>query len=539
MRKPVAIATGLALVFGLLIFVPIAAFLAITAGTAANSQCVDTAAMPVDAGGPVRVPLAGPWVTTSEWGMRRHPVRGDFSKHYGLDFAGGATAIVAPKAGVVTKTPTTPGEGNEIVLDHGAGVTTKYKHLAARAVEVGDQVWAGRRIGTMGNTGVWSTGAHLHFEVWRDGQDLNPRTWLNLTGKSGTGPPAAAQGDSDGPDSDDGVIAVDRSRTAPGGRVNAVTATPEAIGPYKGEQLVNAGHIIAAGRAMDLDARTITIGVMAAMGESSLVNIDRGDAVGPDSRGLFQQRSNGAWGTYRDRMDPRTATTNFFKALIKVPGYKNLEPTIAAHRTQRNADPNHYTRFWRDASNVVATLTDNPDLLADLEVGSAVQDCESEMIDAGLSGGGGTGQDIVEAARAHLGVPYSWGGGNTSGPTRGIRTSNRLNGTNTVGFDCSGLVLYAVHKATGITLPRTAGPQGLDKRGETIERDWAQMQAGDVIAFSSTGSRAPGAFEHIGIYAGAGQMIHAPRPGKDVELIDLKGNSYYESQTWSIKRFTD
>lgn len=532
MRKVIALIAGLSVVAGLMVMVPVVVLVSVVLG-AQDNECVDPAALTTDSGGPVRVPLAGSWRTTSEWGTRRHPIRGDISHHYGLDFVGSST-VVAAKAGVVSSTPTTGGEGNEIVLDHGDGVKTKYKHLASRAVKVGDKVWVGRRIGKMGSTGAWSTGAHLHFEVWRGGKDVSPRSWLKASGKSGTAPGAAATGSTAGD-----VMQVDHSRTSTGGSTKPVSSSmPKAIGPYKGDQLVNAGHIIKAGRAMDLDARTITIGVMTAMGESSLVVVDRGDSVGPDSRGLFQQRANGAWGTYRDRMNPRIAATNFFKALIKVPGYRKLTPTIAAHRTQRNADPNHYTKYWQDAKKIVATLTMDPRLLSELAVTDAMQGCESIDIDAQLAAGDGSGGAIVTAARAFLGTPYSWGGGNTKGPSRGIRTSSRLDGTNTVGFDCSGLVLYAVHKATGITLPRTAGPQGLDKRGKTIKRDFSKMRAGDVVAFSSTGSRAPGAFEHVGIYIGGGKMIHAPRPGKSVEIAQLKGSAYYERQTWAIKRYS-
>ena len=50
--------------------------------------------------------------------------------------------------------------------------------------------------------------------------------------------------------------------------------------------------------------------MMTAIGESNLVNVNYGDLAGPDSRGLFQQRANGAWGSYADRMNPRIAATN-------------------------------------------------------------------------------------------------------------------------------------------------------------------------------------------------------------------------------------
>ncbi|CAM3916657.1 M23 family metallopeptidase [Nocardiopsis rhodophaea] len=128
------------------------------------------------------------------------------------------------------------------------------------------------------------------------------------------------------------------------------------VAGYSGEQLVNAALIMNAGEALGLSVRDQTIGVMTAMGESSLKVIDYGDAAGPDSRGLFQQRANGAWGSYEDRMDPTTSATNFFKAMMEVEGRDSLAPTIVAHRTQVNADPNHYTKFWDGAVKVVKAL---------------------------------------------------------------------------------------------------------------------------------------------------------------------------------------
>jgi hypothetical protein len=95
---------------------------------------------------------------------------------------------------------------------------------------------------------------------------------------------------------------------------------------------------------------------MTAMGESSLINVNYGDAAGPDSRGLFQQRDNGAWGTLTDRLNPTIAATNFFKALLRVPNWASLPPTLAAHYTQRNADPNHYTKYWSAAVQVVDSI---------------------------------------------------------------------------------------------------------------------------------------------------------------------------------------
>ena len=138
--------------------------------------------------------------------------------------------------------------------------------------------------------------------------------------------------------------------------VNLAALPKGSIAGYSGQQLVNAALIMNAGAALGLNQRGQTIGVMTAMGESTLRVLDRGDAVGPDSRGLFQQRDNGAWGSYADRMDPTISATNFFKKLARVTNWQTLPPTIAAHKVQRNSDPYHYEKYWDDAVTIVAAL---------------------------------------------------------------------------------------------------------------------------------------------------------------------------------------
>jgi hypothetical protein len=135
------------------------------------------------------------------------------------------------------------------------------------------------------------------------------------------------------------------------------TPRPTRVGSFGATQLANAAAIIEAGKAMGLSVRDQTIGVMTAIGESSLRVLDYGDNAGPDSRGLFQQRDNGAWGSLADRMDPTTSATSFFTALSRVHGRDSMTPTAVAHQVQRNADPQHYTRFWDDAVKIVSQLT--------------------------------------------------------------------------------------------------------------------------------------------------------------------------------------
>jgi hypothetical protein len=139
--------------------------------------------------------------------------------------------------------------------------------------------------------------------------------------------------------------------------VGTITVPAGPVAGYCQDRLINAAHIMNAARALGIGTHTQAIGVMTAMGESGLRNLSYGDAAGADSRGLFQQRANGAWGSLADRMDPYTAARNFFLALTTTPGWKNFTPTEAAHAVQVNADPNFYTTYWADAQTVVAALS--------------------------------------------------------------------------------------------------------------------------------------------------------------------------------------
>ncbi|WP_461165367.1 M23 family metallopeptidase [Arthrobacter sp. R4-81] len=140
-----------------------------------------------------------------------------------------------------------------------------------------------------------------------------------------------------------------------GGSV-AVGGIPAKVGAFSGKQLENAATIMKAARDLNMPAAAQILGVQAAIGESTLNVIDFGDTAGPDSRGLFQQRDNGAWGSYSDRMDPYISATNFFKALSRVAGWEQLEPSTAIHRVQRNAVEDHYAQFRAAAAEVVKSL---------------------------------------------------------------------------------------------------------------------------------------------------------------------------------------
>jgi hypothetical protein len=131
-------------------------------------------------------------------------------------------------------------------------------------------------------------------------------------------------------------------------------------GPVAGfcqDRLVNAAHVMNAARDLDLGTHTQAVGVMTAIGESGLRVLDYGDSAGADSRGLFQQRDNGAWGSLADRMDPFISAHNFFVKVTDVPGWRTMDPSLLAHSVQVNSDPNHYSASWTDAEAIVAALS--------------------------------------------------------------------------------------------------------------------------------------------------------------------------------------
>jgi murein DD-endopeptidase MepM/ murein hydrolase activator NlpD len=115
---------------------------------------------------------------SSGFGYRSDPFTGGAAMHSGLDFKGPVgTSILAAAEGRVTFAGSHGGYGNTIEITHANGLMTRYAHLSAITVRLGQNVERGVKIGRMGSTGR-STGSHLHFEVRLNGQAINPRKFL-------------------------------------------------------------------------------------------------------------------------------------------------------------------------------------------------------------------------------------------------------------------------------------------------------------------------------------------------------------------------
>lgn len=119
-------------------------------------------------------PLPGYYRISSKFGNRIHPVTGKNSFHRGIDLpAPKGSKIVAAKDGLVVSTGYSMAEGKTIVIKHDFGYT-RYCHLAEYTVARGVEVKAGDKIGEVGSTGFFTTGAHLHFEVRPGNKPVDP-----------------------------------------------------------------------------------------------------------------------------------------------------------------------------------------------------------------------------------------------------------------------------------------------------------------------------------------------------------------------------
>lgn len=123
-------------------------------------------------------------------------------------------------------------------------------------------------------------------------------------------------------------------------------------------------------------------------------------------------------------------------------------------------------------------------------------------------------ETVIERATSQVGVPYAWGGGDANGPTQGIRdggVADSYGDYNKVGFDCSGLVLYAF-AGVGISLPHYTGYQY--QKGTKISP--SEMQRGDLVFYGPSGN------QHVAIYLGDGTMVEAPQSGQNVSISPVR-----------------
>lgn len=138
------------------------------------------------------------------------------------------------------------------------------------------------------------------------------------------------------------------------------TGLPSQVAGFSGEQVKNAAVLMDQAKKAGLPLQAQILVVQAAIGESTLRSIDYTDAAGTVNGvaitiGILQQDES--YGQRADRLDVAKAGAGFLSRLKAVPGWESLEPSVAIHRVQRNADPDHYTRFRSQALQVVEALS--------------------------------------------------------------------------------------------------------------------------------------------------------------------------------------
>jgi cell wall-associated NlpC family hydrolase len=294
--------------------------------------------------------------------------------------------------------------------------------------------------------------------------------------------------------------------SSPGATSGVITVTSTTSGqsfPLDGERLTNAKTIVSVGGALGMPQRALVIAMATAIQESNLINLKGGPG---GAYGLFQQTPP-AWGSVAQVTSPGHAATSFYQHLQKIKGWQNMALTDAAQAVQRSAYPDAYAQWEQSASVIVAALT-----------GQHVAGCGPQVSVPGNP----KAQIAVNAALSQLGVPYSFAGGNTDGPTLGrcVAGTDGWNDCHIVGFDCSGLMLYAWGKA-GVTVPHFTGAMWTDPSFTHIT-DKSQLQPGDMMMFEGN---PPG---HTGMYIGDGKLVDAPHSGTVVK-IESVNDPWYRS----------
>lgn len=286
------------------------------------------------------------------------------------------------------------------------------------------------------------------------------------------------------------------------------------------EQMRNAQIIVGVVKARRLPERAGQIALMTSMQESSLIVIHHGDAVGPDSRGLFQQRAS--WGPESVRLDPAKSTGLFFDRLVKVPGWETAPPQLAAHEVQRNGDAGDYVR-WISFSQGLETALGGQDA-------KQVQ-CTGGTVPPGAPPSA-KAKAALDAAKSMLGKPYCWAGGDAHGPTHG--TGGPGCDAGVTGFDCSGLVLYAWAQA-GLNLPHLAADQARIGRRVPL----AQARPGDLVFLSNPAD----GLHHVAMVwsiaadrpTGAGQIIEAQDFNVPVHIRPWRGTAEPEAVPYAAR----
>ena len=208
----------------------------------------------------------------------------------------------------------------------------------------------------------------------------------------------------------------------------------------------------------------------------------------------------------------KSATLNYFARQDSTRIAQLLQMMQAAERARKSAEAR---------SKQVRGLTDEAKkkrkelqaklskVEAKLGFGQGARTSAGPMPNVAPGGASAKALGALRAALSQRGVPYSWGGGNASGPSYGT-----AQGANIKGFDCSGLTLYA-YAQVGISLSHYTGSQFT--AGTRVSQ--SELKPGDLVFFYSD-------LHHMGMYVGGGKMVHAPQTGDVVKISSISGRPF-------------
>ena len=485
--------------------------------TAEPDNCLPTAPRGTNLGprvpaGDKRLPVkTGEYTFTSGFGERWG------SQHQGTDLAGPlGTPIYAALGGTVVAAGDSneggQGFANWVIVDSeidGKIVSTVYGHMFADGilVKTGDTVTAGQNIARIGNAGQ-SSGPHLHFEVWPGGRldggaPIDPMPWLADAGE----PAGTAQNPSVSLASANRPLGAGcAGLSRPGGSGLKAGSVPPEFEPWirKAGQMCSAidGPLLASQLYQENKFKH---------GADAPVS-PRG-AAGP---GQFMPATWAAIGKDHDG-DGVANVNSIGDAVMAMADYdcqmaEQTQQWLREGKISGDATELMLSAYNCGPGNTLASggVCGNPETQEYVKVIVAKR---GDYLS--LTAPSGNGSAVVAAAMAWLGTEYAWGGGDATGPTRGVRdggVADSFGDFNKVGFDCSGLVIYAVAQASGgrLVLPHQDSAQVNDPRGQKITRA-ADLRPGDVV------QPQPG---HIWIWMGENKVIEAPESGGVVRITD-------------------
>lgn len=504
--------------------------------------------------GTIRAPWVGHATYTSKFGMRVNPGNlryGQFLMHEGVDIAETPTPtlVVSATKGTVKKVWTGTDGANVVTIDVGANTTIDYIHLASFApgIKAGDAVWPGKAVGMEGATGN-ASGPHLHFQIEVGGKPVEPWGWMKQHGFA-----AAPAPDAVGTVLPEGAPAV-TSPPKDDGKASA-SAQPVAASSSSSDASVDTGaHTVSlppttaegqeyksspptpipadflrlyqsAGSKFGIPWQVIAGIGMAENNHGRNKGISSANAQGPMQFLPSTWASEGMDGDgdgIKDINNPADAilgTANYLVHSGAKQGTDGIRRAILAynHSQEYLNSVISYAKFYA-GGKVAVSASSGADTAGACNVSS----------------GGANGQQVanvpastsyekaaIAAAKTYLGQPYVWGGGDRNGPSSG-------------GFDCSGFSLYVVAQATlkasgkELVLPHLSSEQKDVESLATVatysgsgEPDLSKMRVGDVIVYNLTADQSRHPWNHVAIYIGNGQIIHAPNVGETVTAAKI------------------